>query len=181
MNLNAIVQKLKWMLILPLALLASACSTIEHSASVKLDPQANWVMLPIANLSDTPQAGLRLESILESQLRATSVKSLKRYPAEVGADLLLDPRENRAQEQAALWAREQGARYAIGGTVNEWRYKTGVDGEPAVGITLQIVNPQDGTVIYSASGAKTGWSREALAAVAQKLSRELLDKAGLKP
>lgn len=181
MNLNTLAQKMKWTLVLPLLLLVSACSTLEHSASVKLDAKASWVMLPIANLSDTPQAGLRLESMLESQLRAAGIANLKRYPAEVGADLLLDPRESRAQEQAAQWAREQGARYAISGTVNEWRYKTGVDGEPAVGITLQIVNPQDGTVLYSASGARTGWSREALAAVAQKLSRELLDKAGLRP
>lgn len=177
--MNTPIRILRWALLLPFVLMASACTSIEHSASVKLDRQAIWVVLPIINLSETPQAGLRLESLLESQLRVAGVANLKRYPAEVGADLLLDPRETRMQEQAAVWAKAQGARYAITGTVNEWRYKTGVDGEPAVGVTLQIVNAQDGAVLYSANGARTGWSRESLAAVAHKLTRELLDQAGL--
>lgn len=177
--MNPLIRTLRWTRLLPLVLLLTACANIEHSASVKLDRQASWVVLPIVNLSETPQAGLRLESLLESQLRVAGVANLKRYPAEVGADLMLDPRETRLQEQAAAWAKGQGARYALTGTVNEWRYKTGVDGEPAVGVTLQIVNAQDGAVLYSASGARTGWSRESLAAVAQKLTRELLDQAGL--
>ncbi|MFO7541401.1 MAG: penicillin-binding protein activator LpoB [Thiobacillus sp.] len=178
--MNASTRTLRWTLLMPLVLMLSACASIEHSASVKLDRQASWVVLPIVNLSETPQAGLRLETLLESQLRAAGVGNLKRYPAEIGADLLLDPRETRLQEQAASWAKAQGARYALTGTVTEWRYKTGVDGEPAVGATLQIVNAQDGAVLYSASGARTGWSRESLTAVAQKLTRELLDQAGLK-
>jgi hypothetical protein len=62
----------------------------------------------------------------------------------------------------------------VGGSVEEWRYKVGVDGEPAVGLTLAITDLDSGAVVYSASGGKSGWSREALSAVAQKLMRELL-------
>lgn len=178
MKRNTLTHAAKW-LIWPLLLLATACSTIEHSPRVTLDRQAGWALLPIVNHSDTPQAGLRLENMLESQLRAAGVAKLTRYPVTVGSDLLLDPRETQVQAHALAWAKDQGIRYAITGTVNEWRYKTGVDGEPAVGITLQIINVQDDTVIYSAGGAKTGWSREALAAVAHKLTRELLGKTGL--
>jgi hypothetical protein len=43
-----------------------------------------------------------------------------------------------------------------------------------VGLTLTIVDLDTGAVVYSASGGKSGWSREALSAVAQKLARELL-------
>lgn len=165
--------------LLPLALLASACTTLEHSPGVALDRQASWAILPVTNQSDTPQAGLRLESLLESQLRSKGIQTLQRYPAEPSAELLLDPREIKAKEQAMQWAKDQGIRYGVTGAVNEWRYKTGVDGEPAVGFTLQIISVQDGKVLYSASGARTGWSREALSGVAQKLTNDMLNGAGL--
>lgn len=173
------ISGLRAIVIASLLLVATACTTLEHSAAVALDRQASWVILPVANQSDTPQAGLRMESLLESQLRNTGVQSLRSYPSDTSNDLLLDPRERQLQDRALLWARDQGARYAVTGAVTEWRYKTGVDGEPAVGMTLQIIDAQTGKVLYSASGARTGWSREALSAVAQKLTREMLDKAGL--
>jgi polysaccharide biosynthesis protein PelC len=179
MNLHKAIRQLRVGAILLLILTVSACSTLEHSPAVSLDRKATWVILPVSNHSDTPQAGLRLESLLENQLRSQGVDAVQRYPAEIGADLLLDPREIKAQEQARQWARTRGARYGITGAVNEWRYKVGVDGEPAVGVTLQIISIEDGKVLYSASGARTGWSREALSAVAQKLTREMLTGAGL--
>ena len=179
MKLNHLLNWRQLAALLPLALLASACTTLEHSPSVALDRQASWAILPVANQSDTPQAGLRLESLLDSQLRSKGIQTLQRYPAEPSAELLLDPREVKAKEQAMQWAKDQGIRYGITGAVNEWRYKTGVDGEPAVGFTLQIISVQDGKVLYSASGARTGWSREALSGVAQKLTNDMLNGAGL--
>ena len=62
----------------------------------------------------------------------------------------------------------------MSGSVEEWRYKVGVDGEPAVGLSYTVVDLDSGAVVYSAAGGKSGWSREALSAVAQKLARELL-------
>ena len=52
------------------------------------------------------------------------------------------------------------------------------DGEPAVGLTLQIIDVASGDTLWSGTGGKSGWSREALAAVAQQLIRDLL-QAGL--
>jgi hypothetical protein len=78
-------------------------------------------------------------------------------------------------EEAQKWAREQGIRYGLTGVVQEWRYKVGIDGEPAVGVTLQVLDLSTGQIIWSASGAKSGWSREALSAVAHKLLYQLLD------
>ncbi len=163
-----------------LLLLAGGCATMDHSVPpAKLDRQAAWVILPVANQSDTPQAGMRLETLLESHARNRGVQSLQIYPAGIEPALLTDPSERASREQAMQWAKAQGARYGITGSVTEWRYKTGVDGEAAVGMTLQIVQIDDGKVVYSASGAKSGWSREALAAVAQKLMRDLLAPSGL--
>lgn len=59
----------------------------------------------------------------------------------------------------------------------EWRYKSGMDGEPAVGMTLEIVDIESGRGIWSAGGARTGWYWDAVSGVAQKLIRKLLGAA----
>ena len=96
----------------------------------------------------------------------------------MNSESLFEPAEREAVARALDWARGEKARYALTGAVDEWRYKVGVDGEPAVGITLQVIDVQSGNVIWSAAGSRTGWSRDAVSAVAQKLLRELLSPLG---
>ncbi len=80
--------------------------------------------------------------------------------------------DEKARQRAALdWARQQNLQYVLTGSVDEWQYKNGLDGEPAVGVTLQVVEPASGRVVWSNSGARSGWSRECLAATAQKVLR----------
>jgi hypothetical protein len=164
-------------LLVPLlgALLLGGCSVIDRSPDRALDARARWVLLPMLNHTETPQAGLRAEAIMEGLLRARGVTDLARYPSSVGQETLFDPAERKVLEQALDWARKSGARYALTGAVDEWRYKVGIDGEPAVGMTLQVIDLADGGVAYSAAGGRAGWSREALSAVAQKLARQLLE------
>jgi polysaccharide biosynthesis protein PelC len=158
------------------------CSTVQSgttsggsSTSLQsFDPQARWALLPIVNLTETAQAGLRAEAIAEVVLRNNGVQRLERYPSGLVTDSILEPTERKATEQALVWAKSQGLRYGLSGAVSEWRYKIGIDGEPAVGISLQVIDLQTGAVVWSASGAKTGWSREALSAVAQQLLQQLL-------
>lgn len=166
---------LRLLLLALLALAASACSTLERSAPPKLAADAAWVVLPFANHTETPLAGGRAESVAEGLLRALGVAKVRRYPAALQQEALFEGADARQQEAALAWAREQGARYALGGSVDEWRYKVGVDGEPAAGITLQIIDVASGDMLWSATGGKSGWSREALSAVAQQLIRSLLN------
>jgi polysaccharide biosynthesis protein PelC len=152
----------------------SACTTTQiQSLPGEVDKSASWALLPILNLTETPQAGLRAEAILESLIRAGGIKNLKRYPSSLNTESIFDPVERKAQEQALVWAKGEKVRFAISGTVDEWRYKVGVDGEPAVGLTLQIQDLSTGAVVWTAAGSKSGWSREALSAVAQKLIAQL--------
>ena len=164
-------------LLFALTLLA-ACSTLDRSAAPTLGANALWVVLPFANNTETPLAGSRAEAIAEGLLRSQGIAKLRRVPAALQQDALFEPGDRKQQEAALAWAREQGARYALGGSVDEWRYKVGVDGEPAVGLTLQIIDVASGDTLWSGTGGKSGWSREALAAVAQQLIRDLL-QAGL--
>lgn len=156
------------------SLLATGCTVIDRTRATRLDPSARWVLLPMVNHTETPQAGLRAETITETLLRSAGLTQLQRYPSSLNPDALFDPAERKAQDQALTWARAQKARYAVSGSVEEWRYKVGVDGEPAVGLSFTVTDLDSGAVLYAASGGKSGWSREALSAVAQKLARELL-------
>ncbi len=151
----------------------SSCTTVSVQAPPRVERGASWALLPITNHTETPQAGLRAESIVESLVRTGGLRQLRRYPASLNNESTFEPAERRAVEQAMAWARNEQIRYVITGAVDEWRYKVGVDGEPAVGITLQVVDLSNGAVIWTAAGSRSGWSREALSAVAHKLIAEL--------
>jgi TolB-like protein len=152
----------------------AGCSVIDRSAPPALSKSDTWAILPIANNTETPQAGQRAASIAQSLLTSYGYGNLARYPASADDETLFDPAKPDAQQNALNWARQQNAHYALTGAVNEWRYKVGVDGEPAVGLTLEVLDVQSGKVVWSGSGSRTGWSRDAVSGVAQKLERDLL-------
>jgi TolB-like protein len=158
-----------------LAASAAGCTVMDRTRSTaRIESGAKWVILPMANHTETPQAGLRAEVILESLLRQRGVQTLVRPPSAPTSDLMGDLPDRKVQQDAQRWAAEQGIRYALTGAVDEWRYKVGVDGEPAVGLVLQVIDLASGDVVWTATGAKSGWSREALSAVGQKLMRDML-------
>lgn len=158
------------------AWLITACSVMDSARKPDLVPGAAWALLPILNHTETPQAGLRAEALTESLMVAHGL-SVARYPAQMQTETLFEPTDRKSVDQALGWAKKQNARYAVTGAVDEWRYKVGVDGEPAVGVTLTIIDVQTGRTLWSGAGGRTGWSREALSAVAQKLIRQLLREA----
>ena len=170
--------KLHTLLFASLALLLSACSTLDRSPAPSLERQAQWVVLPFANHTETPLAGQRAEAIAETILHSNGINKVKRHPGNLQQEALFDAGLGKQQEESLAWARKIGARYALTGAVDEWRYKVGVDGEPAAGVALQIVDVTSGDTLWSGAGGKSGWSREALSAVAQQLIRSLLE-AGL--
>jgi hypothetical protein len=163
------------------AVVLTGCATSIQSSAKRdaLDPSVKWVLLPIANNTDTPQAGLSAEAMLEHQLRRRGILGAQHYPATLSRDSLFEPTERKVTEEAQQWARDQGAKFAVLGSVQEWRYKVGIDGEPAVGIALKVLDLSSGQVVWSASGAKSGWSREALSAVAQSVLTDMLDSLPL--
>jgi TolB-like protein len=169
--------------ILMMTLMLSACATLDQTSESKqpLERNAKWALLPIVNHTDVPQAGLRAESITEVLMRNRGINNLLRYPPNLNPDSLFEPAERKIAVDALKWAREQGVRYALTGAVDEWHYKVGIDGEPAVGIALQVIDLSDhDRVVWSAVGGKSGWSRESLSGVAQKLIKDLLSDASMK-
>jgi TolB-like protein len=160
-------------LLAALALL-SGCATIDQSTPPNISGKAPWVILPFANNTETPLAANRAEGIAEGLLRANGIARLTRYPASLRQEALFGADEHKPFEAALAWARQNGARYALTGSVDEWRYKVGVDGEPVVGVALSIIDLANGETLWTGSGGKSGWSREALSAVARQLMRRLI-------
>lgn len=158
-----------------LAGLAAGCTTIHQSAQGTASLHEEWAVLPFLNNTETPYAGERAESIATALLYARGVTRVTTVPAEQReADQLLPERGVKRQQEALAWARAKGIRYVMSGSVTEWRYKVGLDGEPVVGITLQVLQLPEATVIWSGSGSKSGWSRDAVSAVAQQVLEDLI-------
>lgn len=153
----------------------SGCSSLQTSSGRDALPAGQkWAMLPMVNHTDVPQAGLRAEAIVHTLLLNRGFQEVLLYPADMTADSLFEPSERKVVDKTLKWARSQGVRYVMTGSVEEWGYKVGVDGEPAVGMTLKVIDLQTDQVVWSAVGGKSGWSRAALSAVAQDLARSLL-------
>lgn len=156
------------------ALLLAGCAvTALPGQSLTLSADARFAVLPLSNATDVPLVERRAQAIAVSLLQQKGLREVVVYPQKAG-DNPLEAEPAVTSTQALAWARQQGARYALSGTVTEWRYKTGVDSEPAVGITLQVADVSSGQVIWSASGGRSGWGYQALAAVGQSQIESLL-------
>jgi hypothetical protein len=176
-----IMNTLKFVCLTACALALAACGSLTSGGSSNRTPMAQSIaaadkvaMLPVANFTDVPQAGLRVEALLESALRQSGLRQLVVYPPALNPETLFEPGERKAQAEAEKWAKSQGIRYVVTAAVNEWRYKVGVDGEPAVGMMLQVKDLSNDQVVYSSAGGRTGGSREALSAVGLQLTTELV-------
>lgn len=169
-------QQQCWMCLLLFFLLLQSCATYEIQKTEAFDQNAGWVRLPFVNNSDTPEAGDRAAEIAATLLRTHGIVGLVKYQPQVTNSQTM-PELNQQQDQIAAidWAKGQGYRYGFGGSVQEWRYKSGLDAEPAVGVTLTVTDLSNNRIVWSASGSKTGWGRDSVSGVGQKLIRTLVN------
>lgn len=169
------------MLLLAAILLSACASTSVHvgSQSIALSRQARWGILPFANNTQTPQAGAKVSAMLTSVLRAKGVRNIITYK-QVACDKLMGCSTDQiTTKQIMVWGKRNHVSYAMQGTVNEWRYKVGLDGEPSVNVTLALLDTKNGHVVWSAVGSKTGGSRSGLSDIGQNLIVKLTSKLSL--
>jgi hypothetical protein len=165
---------LAWLFMALMLLSSTACSTLTSTAGITVDAAQGLALLPINNLSETPQADAQAQILVETQLRARGVQRLGTYEQaqHVSLRALLDPA--RQLSDGMQWATQSGYRYGLTGTVNEWHYKAGADKEPVVGMNLKLLDLFSGEVLWQANAARTGWGYASLPAVADALIAELL-------
>lgn len=167
------MQWFRYLTLVGLVALLAGCANFTGERGQALPRAAQWGLVPMVNYSQTPLAGERSERILLSSLTRKDLQPRVYPPSRQGDLALIDDRERLA---AALeWARQERLDYVLSGSVEEWQYKNGLDGEPAVGISLRVLEPSTGRVLWSNSGARAGWSRESLAGSAQKVIDKLVD------
>ncbi len=161
-----------------MVLVLCGCSVRYGDPSPPLPQGVEWVLLPMVNLAEAPLAGEKVEAMIGNALRLRGVGNLA-YPvvALPEGKLLLDDRQRF--ETALKMARQTTAEYAVTGTVNEWRYKVGLDGEPSVGLTLQVIELPSAKVLWSVSGARTGWGYASVSGTAEQLIDEMLSNLAL--
>ncbi len=154
----------------------SGCTHVESGAAVKeVNRSDHFVILPMQNLAETPRAGERVESMLESLMHGQGVRHLDEASTGNGDHLALLLDDGKRLETAKAWARQEGIRYGITGSVQEWRYKTGLDGEPAVGITLNLIDLSNkDALLWSATASRTGWGSENLTRTTAKVLKTLV-------
>ena len=162
-------------LLLLLGLLLSGCVTLRQGGGAASFAES-WALLPFINNTETPYAAERAEAVTAALLYTHGVQRLERTVTETakGDDHLWLDRGELRQRAALEAAKQKKIRYALAGTVNEWRYKVGLDGEPVAGFTLQVIELPEEKVIWSGVAGKSGWSRDAVSAVAQQVLDSLI-------
>lgn len=157
----------------------AACSSMAHMPqALILDSGASMVVLPTINNTETPLAGERMDDLANSLLPILGLSTVIRIPAEDTARLPDgSPHDRWHQEQALIWSKQQHVRYALAISLMEWRYKVGLDGEPAVGMNVAILDVDSGHVLWSGSAARSGWGRQAVSSLALDELRSLLHHA----
>lgn len=168
--------------LLPIALclmLLAACGTLSSTGTVSANANARWLLLPIDNLSSTPQAGEKAQSLLELQLRKRGVSQLESYTQQEELSLVAFLDVQGQIRKAAEWGHANGHRYGLTGTIHEWHYKTGPDKEPAVGVSLKLIDLYSNDVLWQGTAAKTGWGYANISAVADSTIKKLMDQVKL--
>lgn len=155
-------------------LIISACSNYQVPDSPRFPANSTWAIMPMENNSSTPLAGEKAEQLLSVQLYAKGITAI-RYPSTSTGDLLTILNHAAKQKQAEKWLAAHPVDYIITGSVEEWQYKSGLDGEPAVGLTLEVKSAKNDQTYWQASGSRSGWGRESISSTGQIVLENILD------
>jgi hypothetical protein len=168
---------------LALVLFIGGCSSTVTRVQRTERPRvkARWVMLPFVNHSETPQAGERVEAMLATLMRGRGVPHLESYVAPKDDESRLMVGDRQRLEESTGWAKSQKYEYAVTGSVEEWRYKAGIDGEPAIGVTVRILDLGTNRIVWSSAGSRTGAASENASGTALKLLDAMVSELELGP
>jgi polysaccharide biosynthesis protein PelC len=172
------MKQIKYMLLALLAIAITGCATsaINISCSqIRLPRNANYGVMPFQNNTDRPQTGNRAAAITAGILQTMGPNNVTVYqPVTYKNEIIANPNKTISMRTQLAWAKRNNIRYILSGTVNEWRYKVGLDGEPAVNLTLKLYDTRMHRYIWNAVGSLTGGSRDGLGLIAQRLISGLL-------
>lgn len=160
-------------LLLSVIFLFSGCSAVTKSASssILLEPKKSCVVMPFINNTNHYGADDIVVSIVETELykkracvlieQSQTAQKLKALGVE--KDRLFD------KNYAADLALKLGVDYAFVGRVMEYGYQYGLREDPAVGLSIKLIDAKSANVIWSGDEGRVKRSyllRDSLAATA---------------
>ncbi len=161
---------MKKSLLIVLFVLAAGCASFTNiSKAPVLDKKAEMAVFPLINNSETPMSGFKAKNIAENVLysKGFTIEPLKDFSNDENFS-------EKEVKEAMARLKEEGISYAVYGYVNEWRYKSGADYEPAVSLTFNLYDVKNEKIIWSSSGSKSMSSYKSCGIAAQKLIKKLL-------
>jgi len=135
------------------------------------------LVAPFRNATDDDHAGQAFADLIGTELagRGLDVVMLPPKPVNDLGDAPPYTNQDLAQE-----ARKHGASGIVRGTAIEFRYKTDLDGDPAAGVYVEILDPPAKNSVWHASASHTGLIYSSLAGTAQKVSRDVVARMPLR-
>jgi len=136
---------------------------VDVNDSYQKQKEIKITLFRLNNYTDTPRAGLRAANIVEGILLSRGYKIKSRLNEKT-------PSLKKARKIAL----EDGSNYFMYGGVSEWRYKTGIDGEPAVSLQLSLYKTKNGKLKWSATGSDNDWGNASIGTTAQNLLETMM-------
>jgi TolB-like protein len=159
-------------LILSIVLMCGCASTVQHGCTTPgLVLSKTLFLAPFENATDDDHAGQVLTEVTSTALLQEGEEVIRSTPSTE------DVSSGPADYQQI--ARQKGAAFVIYGTVQEYRYKADLDGDPAVGISLRAVEASTGKTVWQASGSKTGMGCSSLTEASQLVVRDVVKQMPL--
>ncbi len=161
------------LVLLATLLFSTGCATVVHQGNQS--PHAHAVtrvlLPPFFNATDDEHASRALTEMTGSALVEAGI------PLFQTEETLLKSAADKAQGpdgRYAELARQMGVSHLVIGTVHEYRYKTDLDGDPAVGITLRLVDAATGQTLWQGSSGNVGYAFASLTSASQKAVNALV-------
>jgi len=131
--------------------------TYQEKTDVKI------ALFRLNNYTDTPRAGMRASNLIEGIL-LTKGYTIKSHVKDKSVSF----------KKAKKIAKDDNAKYFMYGGVSEWRYKTGIDGEPAVSVQMSLYKTKNGKLVWSATGSDSDWGNGSIGTTAHDLFEEIM-------
>jgi len=169
-------------IILAIILMGAACTSqqIYVNDGAIMSRARKVAVLPLVNLTSYPNAGQIVGNLMNTELMAMTnfnvIEQTKMLAVIRGEKGLLDEKIDRAV--ATKIGKKLGVDTIIYGSVNEFRYKRGLDENPAAGVTISMLDLQNNKIIWSGSRAATGgcfwFCEDSLSLLAQNICHHLV-------
>lgn len=162
-------------ILLVLGLMMIGCQSIVHDGGVAtLKRSEVRLLLPeFANATDDDHAGRALTELTATALLERKIPLVQRESALImtRADSAAGPDGTYLEAAGAL-----EATHILIGTVHEYRYKTDLDGDPAVGITLRLIDAGSGNTIWQGSSTRVSTLFASVSSASFRAVRKLVKR-----